>query len=209
MIRNQFFLLVTVGLLYTVVCTGCRSNMSVIIPPYQPLSVQQRAAMQTKETEGGFDTAFAGTISVLQDEGWQIEVLDRSSGIIQASSLKRQANIGPVQDWYIKQDPEYLKKTTELAKKQGVRQLEWTRWEQITAHIESWGMNTVRIRITITKFGSLPSNTFTIIKTNPPETTTIGAKQQSVVVENPATYQYLFQQIQRAIFIRQWLTSSQ
>ncbi len=201
--KNYLFL---AAVFYSILFTGCRSHMSVTAP-YQPLSVQQRAAMQTRETEGSFDTAFAGTISVLQDEGWQIEVLDRSSGIIQATSLKRQANIGPVQDWYVKQDPEYLNKTNELAEKKGIKQLEWTRWEQITAHIEPWGKNTVRIRITITKFGSLPSNTFTIIKTSPPETTTIGSKEQSVVVENPATYQYLFQQIRRSIYISKGLTS--
>jgi len=42
------------------------------------------SAMQTKELEGDLDTGFAATISVLQDEGWQIEVVDKASGIIQA-----------------------------------------------------------------------------------------------------------------------------
>jgi hypothetical protein len=32
---------------------------------------------------------------------------------------------------------------------------------------------------------------------------TTGGKEQSLVAENPATYQYLFQQIQRAVFVRE------
>ncbi len=170
---------------------------------YQPLSIQQRAAMQTKELEGSFDTGFAATLSVLQDEGWQINVVDKSSGIIQANSLKRQSSIGPAEDWYAERDPKYINKIIKQAKKKGAELVQWTRWEQITAHIEPWGSNTIRERITITKYGSLPSNTYSYES----KTRTIGAREQSVVVENPATYQYLFQQIQRAVFIRQGLTN--
>ena len=54
--------------------------------------------MQTRELSGDFATAFSATLSVLQDEGWQIDVVDKESGIIQASSLKRQDSIGPAED---------------------------------------------------------------------------------------------------------------
>jgi hypothetical protein len=171
---------------------------------YQPLSAQQRASMQTKELEGSFETGFSATISVLQDEGWQIDVVDKSSGIIQASSLKRQSIIGPAEDWYAERDTNYVKKLIKQAKKKRTVLLEWTRWEQLTVHIETWGKETIMERITITKYGSLPSNTYSYKA----KTTTIGAKEQSVVVENPATYQYLFQLIQRSIFIRQGLTNN-
>jgi hypothetical protein len=173
-------------------------------PP--PLSIQQRAAMQTEELEGSFDIGFSATISVLQDEGWQIEVVDKASGIIQASSLKRQDMIGPHEDWYAENDPSYRETILEEASDKGYEVAGWTRWEQITSHIEHWGKERVRQRITITKFGSLPPNTFSYSeKKDNQKIITLGGKEQSMIVEKPAIYQYLFQQIQRAIFIRQGL----
>lgn len=198
------YLILIASLLVISGCAGLKRTTHT----YQPLSSQQRSAMQTKEMEGSFDTGFSATISVLQDEGWQIEVVDKSSGIIQASSLKRQSIIGPAEDWYSKKDPNYINTLQKNAAEKGSGLLDWTRWEQLTVHIEPWGKSTLRERITITKFGSLPSNTYSFSNKNDiQKTTTIGAKEQSVVVENPATYQYLFQKIQRAIFIRQGLTN--
>jgi hypothetical protein len=67
----------------------------------------------------------------------------------------------------------------------------------------------VRERITITKFGSLASHTYSLSdKKGRDKISTEGGKEQSLIIENPATYQYLFQQIQRAIFIRQGLTGN-
>jgi hypothetical protein len=180
-------------------------------PGPQPLSTLQRAAMQTKELQGDFDTAFAATISVMQDEGWQIDVVDKQSGIIQASSLKRQDIIGPAEDWYAEHDARYRDKLIKKAKKEkhGAGLVEWTRWERLTAHIEPWAKDTVRHRITITKFGSLPTTYGAADKKERGDIRTQGGKEQSVIIENPATYQYLFQQIQRAVFVRQGLTGKQ
>ncbi len=177
----------------------------MIAPP--PLSSQQRSAMQTKELKGGFPTVFAATISVLQDEGWQLDVIDRESGIIQASSLKRQDVIGPAEDWYIDQDEQYRDKLIKQAKKSESGVPEWTRWERLTAHIEQWEKHTVRERITIIKFGSLPTNTYSLsAKNDRGKIQTVSGREQSMIVENPTTYQYLFQQIQRAIFVREGLS---
>jgi hypothetical protein len=197
---KNFFILPL--LFFALSLSGCITTKSGT-PAYQPLSPQQRASMQTKELEGSFDTGFTATLSVLQDQGWQIDVVDKESGIIQASSLKRQNTIRPADDWYAQHDSKYIKKISKQAKKRGTGLLEWTRWEQITVHIEPWGRESIRERITITKVGSLPSNTYSYKS----KTSTIGAKEQSVIIENPATYQYLFQQIQRSIFIRQGLTN--
>lgn len=203
--RNGYY-----GFLVVLFCawslTGCFIKPGSMAPP-PPLSSQQRAAMQTKELEGDFKTAFAATISVLQDEGWQIDVVDRESGIIQASSLKRQDIIGPGEDWYAEQDSAYREKLIKNAQRAEAGLSEWTRWERLTAHIEPWGKKTVRHRITITKFGSLPPNTFSFAdKKGKQKISTAGGKEQSIIIENPATYQYLFQQIQRAIFIRSGFT---
>ena len=176
----------------------------LIMPP--PLSSQQRGAMQTKELNGDFTTAFSAALSVLQDEGWQIDVVDKASGIIQASSLKRQDSIGPAEDWYAEQDTAYRDSIVKKAKKAETAIPEWTRWERLTAHIEQWGKKTVRVRLTIIKCGSLSSSTYSIPDNRGSQkTSTSGGKEQSMVIENPATYQYLFQQIEHAVFIREGL----
>ena len=120
-----------------------------------PLSAIQREYMQTKELEGDFDTAFAAVLSVLQDEGWQIETVDKDAGIIQASSLKRQELVGPSDDWRAPTDPviEEVKKAAKQAARRRLPVSTWTRWEQLTARVEPWGQNTVRARITIVKCG--------------------------------------------------------
>ena len=206
--RSSYYCLILVLLLEAWVLCGCFVGASRIAPP-PPLSSQQRASMQTKELDGNFATAFAATISVLQDEGWQIIEVDRESGIIQASSLKRQDIIGPAEDWYAERNSGYRDQLAKQAKKTESGLSEWTRWEQLTAHIESWGKNTARQRITITKFGSLAPHTYSFSdKKGRDKISTDGGKEQSLIIENPATYQYLFQQIQRAIFIRQGLTGN-
>ena len=206
-LTNQYYYKIPL-LFCIVVLSACATKKTNLLTPYQPLSSLQRASMQCKELQGNFETVFTATISVLQDEGWQIDVVDKTSGIIQARSLKKQYNIGPAEDWYLAKDPEYYEKLIKIEEKKGFKHLEWTRWQQLTSHIEPWGNKTVRQRITITKVGSVPSNTYSFLdKKKQQKTTTIGAKEQSVVVENPTIYQHLFQMIQRAVFIRQGLTN--
>jgi hypothetical protein len=205
---KTMYILLLLVLVSSTLAPGCAQRKSRLQPP-PPLSIQQRAAMQTKELEGDFDTGFAATISVLQDEGWQIEVVDKASGIIQAVSLKHQDIIGPNQDWYAEKDAGYRDDIRKESKDSKVPLSEWNRWEGLTCHIEPWGENRIRQRITITAFGSLPVNTISYAekKKDKQNIVTAGGKEQSRIVEDPSRYQYLFQQIQRAIFIRQGLKS--
>ncbi len=207
--RFQACLNVPAVLLFAaVLVAGCGTTRErkIVKPP--ELSARQREAMQTRELNGDFATVFAATLSVMQDEGWQIETIDRESGIIQAASLKRQDIIGPHEDWYAERDPAYREKVQEQAakaskKKQGPGLLPWTRWERLTAHIEPWGKKTVRVRITITSYGTVSSNTYSYKNRDDDyEVGTIGGKEQSVIVDNPVTYKFLFQQIKRAAFVR-------
>jgi hypothetical protein len=203
---KKMHLLVLLVLISSALAPACAQRKSRLHPP-PPLSVQQRAAMQTKELEGDFDTGFAATISVLQDEGWQIEVVDKPSGIIQAVSLKRQDIVGPHEDWYAENDAGYRNAVIKDAKDRKTSPSGWNRWEQLTCHIEPWGENRIRQRITITAVGSLPANTFSYAEKKKDKGNIVagGGKEQSRIVEDPARYQYLFQQIQRAVFIRQGL----
>jgi len=143
-----------VCLVVLLICAGCAKSVT---PPPPPLSAMQREYMQTKELSGDFETVFGSVLSVLQDEGWQIEAVDKSAGLIQASSLKRQALIGPSDDWRGANDPRIreIKQEAAKAENQGLPVRTWTRWEQLTARIEPWGDNTVRTRISIVKCGRL------------------------------------------------------
>ncbi len=189
---------------------GCLTNDSSPAASAS-LSSIQRGAMQTKELEGDFETAYAATISVLQDLGWQVDAVDRDSGLIQASSVKRYDVIGPEDD-YRAEDPIIRKmrsKTSRFKGEKNVSPVIWTRWAQLTAHVEPWGSKTVRERITIVKSGSLPSGTYYYPFPKPfgfkEETVRLAAQEQSAIVDDPQTYQLLFQQIQKAIFVRQGL----
>lgn len=182
--------------------TGCATKHDSTRPG--EMSASQRGAMQTKELAGRFDTAFAAALSVLQDEGWQMDAVDRESGLIQASSLKRQSLFGPSDDFRPPNDPmvERVLKDAAKAKKDNIPYPEWTRWEQLTAHIEPWQAQTVRIRLSIVKCGQLPAGQ-RFVKKNTFEP--VPGKEQSLVVEDMAIYQTLFQKLQHAMFVREGL----
>ena len=175
----------------------------------------QRGAMQTRDLQGDFETAYAATLSVLQDHGWQLDTIDKASGIIQASSLKRQDILGPQDDWR-RQDPKAFEdwKREAMGEENQEPLPEWTRWEQLTAHIEAWGQGTVRERVSIVECGARPSSTRTVKDRrmfglrSEERTVAEPALEQSIQVDDPAAYQRLFEEIQRALFIRQGLTGA-
>ena len=204
--RSGVACVVLLGGVCQVLC-GCATIPAA--PP--PLSPMARAAMQTKELNGDFETAYRATISVLQDQGWQVEEVDKDSGLIQASSTRSRDVIGPEDD-YRATDKLVQKTRAKMAKFKGNKEVApalWTRWQQVTAVIEPWGEGTVRARLTIVNCGSLPSGmhyypyprAFGYGSKKVLET----AQEQSVVVEDPQTYQLLFQQVQKSIFVRQGL----
>ena len=86
--------------------------------------------------------------------------VDRESGLVQASSLRRQSLFGPADDWRGESDP-MVKETRErsaLLHKHGLPFAFWTRWNELTARIEPWHRNSVRVRLSIVKHGTLPSS---------------------------------------------------
>ena len=181
-------------------------------PALEPL---QRGPMQTREMQGDFDTAYAATLSVLQDHGWQLDTIDKASGIIQASSLKRQDLLGPQDDWR-REDPDAFEdwKQQVMGDEEAEPLPEWTRWEQITAHIEAWGAGSVRERVSIVQCGGRPSSERTVTESRmfglrrQARTVVEPAVEQSVLVDDPEVYRRLFEEIQRALFIRRGLTGN-
>jgi len=194
-----------------IVLGGCLTTSGPRKPP--ALSALQREAMQTKEISGDFETVFASVLSVLQDDGWQITEIAKDSGVIQANSLKRQALVGPEDDWRSPQDPSLksIEKGAAIAQRKGLEFATWTRWKQLTAHIEPWGTKTVRVRISIVKYGTLPSGT-QVRETGKLFSHTkqvkVAGKEQSVILEAPRPYQLLFQKIEKAVFVRKGLSGS-
>lgn len=190
------------------VIVGCATGPKGSPPP--PLTARQREQMQTKELQGSFEHVMSATIAVLQDNGWRIDTVDSDVGIIQAASLKRQALVGPHEDWMVNQDPDYARKLQQdwekyqKGKKDAGPVQPWTRWEQLTAHAERWGTQRTRLRINITKHGFAAPLTYGSNK----QITTESGKEVSQHLEDAAVYQFLFQEIQRALFVRQGLEGS-
>ena len=130
--------------------SGCQNgSRSSVVPELSP---RQRESMQTRILDAGYDVVYASVISILQDEGWRIEEVDKASGVIQASSLKYQDAVGPGED-SLRNDKDF-RKYLERQRKKGLPPL-WTRWRELTARVEPWGSGKTRVRITIVKLGSI------------------------------------------------------
>lgn len=136
---------------------GCAS--ATPIPPSR-LSAAQRESIQTREFPGEFDTVFAAVLSVLQDEGWEITEVAKESGLIQASSLRRQSLLGPEDDWRSPDDPlvKEIRQQSDRKREHGLPFALWTRWSELTARLEPWHRNSVRVRLSIVEHGTLPSS---------------------------------------------------
>lgn len=202
-----------IGTFFTLVMLcACATNRPSKAGP-AALEPLQRGAMQTRELQGDFETAYAATLSVLQDHGWQLDTIDKASGIIQASSLKHQDILGPEDEWRRRDSKAFEAWKREVTGEDGAEPLpKWTRWEQLTAHIEAWGPGTVRERVSIVQCGACPSMTRTVTERSMfglrtrERTVAEPAREQSVQVDNPGVYVRLFEEIGRAVFIRNGLT---
>jgi len=131
--------------------SACQSGSSraSILPELSP---RQRESMQTRILDVDYDIAYASVISILQDEGWRISEVDKASGLIQASSLKYQDEVGPRED-ALRNDKDF-RKVLKQQRKKGQSPV-WTRWRELTARVEPWGTGKTRVRITIVKLGSI------------------------------------------------------
>lgn len=177
---------------------GCASRGPLVYQP-APLTAQEREELQTRTLAASLDTAFAATIAVLQDEEWDLQDIRKDSGVIQAVTKKRSDAIGPSDDW---------RREVLTGDKSGRDEVlnRWTRWDKLTAHMEPWGSGQVRLRLNITKFGTLPAITYSypVGSFRSKKTVTVNAlaKEEQVVVEEPMAYKTLFTRIEGAIVQR-------
>ncbi|MBN1269974.1 MAG: hypothetical protein JXB04_10315 [Kiritimatiellae bacterium] len=189
-------------------CSSCVSQKKVVYKP-PPLTAEEREEVQMRILDGSFDAAFAATIAVLQDEAWNLTEVNKEGGVIQAETKRRRDDLGPGDDW--QRGAKKKKKAWPSSSRQKSGPSDevlnkWTRWEKLTAHIESWGAGKVRERISIVKHGSLPAVTYSykvgsfsdrkVVNVNEP------AREDQALVEEPLIYGQMFGRIERAMATR-------
>ena len=188
--------------LFVLTLAGCASMKNA-----QPLAggatQAERSAMQTRVLTAPLDTVFASTVAVLQERGWRILKADRASGLIQAESNRRVETLSPKEESLTD-----LKTRQQIVGKRDSAADQWSRWEDLTAHIEPWGSR-VRERIILSRRGALPPMTYTkqiggswfskgrVVTVNAP------ASEESVEVTFPEVYEELLGRIEKAIAVRQ------
>ncbi len=193
--------LLTLALVLGVVVAGCRHTGLVVQSPHPPvLSPEQRRDMQIKQWPVPIDIVFGATLAEIQDLGWSLDSVDKASGIIRASTVKKLEAFGPEDEQYY--DVGVRKKT---AKSRSDVSKKWTRWMEAVIHIEPWGDSKSRQRIVLNLRGTLPSMSYLErqesngfsrgrdVMINAP------AVEQSVEVELPEAYTELFDRIETGI----------
>jgi predicted small lipoprotein YifL len=180
---------------------GCASRGPVVYQP-PPLTAAEREEIQTRTFDADFAITFSAVIAVLQDNAWDLQDIQKESGVIMAYTKKRSDTVGPAEDWRLDQD---AKKKKTKPKKDDDESIinQWTRWEKLTAHIEPWGSGKARVRISIVNFGALPAVTYSYpvnsMFTRKNITVNAQATEEQVVVEDPVAYTKEFTKIEKAV----------
>lgn len=181
------------------------------VPPKPPkLDANQLRSLQVKEIDGDLDTCFKASLFILQDEGWIIKGADKSSGLIQAESLRTKSSFSPELD-YLKTsygelpDCNYVHYNKQIHKFCG---RSWERWKVANVTLESWGNNTTKVRLSLVKKGFIPSKIrstggLLIIDRS---TYSVPEKNSSEIIDDPTVYQNFFARLKKEVFVRQNLS---
>jgi len=134
---------------------GCRNYLAIQPEPPPELSLEQRREMQIHDWDASLDAVFGATIAEMQDQGWTLDSVDRTAGIIRCSTAKRLEAFGPEDEklFDLAQRKQTAKERADVAKK-------WTRWMEAVIHIESWENGKTRQRIVLNLRGTLPSMSY-------------------------------------------------
>ena len=201
--RREAFVFLGVAFLIAFL-NACSTRGPIVYQP-PPLTAAEREEIQTRTFDTNFDTAFSAVIAVLQDNAWDIQDVQKDSGLIMAYTKKRPDTIGPSEDWRRDHDAKKRAKPRKEGDESIINQ--WTRWEKLTAHIEPWGGGRSRVRISIVNFGALPAVTYSYpvnsLFTRKNITVNAQATEEQVVVEDPVPYTREFSKIEKAVEDRQ------
>lgn len=188
------------GLWMAAGCTHMAPMPKITQPP---LSIEERQKLQTHTYSAPFDTVFAGTIAVFQDLGWNLDSVDKSSGIIRATTAKKPDSFGPEdeQDYDVQRRRETSAYRSDPSKK-------WQRWREAVVHTEPWGTGT-RQRIVLSLRGALPAKSYrerqnaSFLSRGREVLINAPAVEQTVEVTLPEAYADFFDHIERAVRQRQ------
>ncbi len=208
--RREAFVFLGVAFLIAFL-NACSTRGPIVYQP-PPLTAAERAEIQTRVFDAEFPVAFSAVIAVLQDNAWDLQDIQRESGVIMAYTRKRSDTIGPSEDWRRDLDTKKKKKAKAREKDETASIInQWTRWEKLTAHIESWGAGKSRIRISIVNFGALPAVTYSYpvdsMFSRKNITVNAQATEEQVIVEDPVAYSKEFTKIEKAIADRKTTSS--
>lgn len=185
-------------LIAAVLSVGCqmrRPGFGVVIP--SETLPGERAAMQTRVLPVPDDVVFPATVATMQDLGWKLESVDRSSGLIRASTEKRLEPLGPKEEHIT--NFEWRRATIQ---KRASEKDQWTRWSELMVHIEKWPGGQTRMRIILTRHGVLPAMSYPSRVERREVIINAPAKEESVEVALGEVYAVLFQQIDKAVTAR-------
>ncbi|MCZ7591818.1 MAG: hypothetical protein M5U15_06540 [Kiritimatiellae bacterium] len=175
--------------------SGCHfgQRMAIVVTPSEVLP-EERAAMQTRVFMASDDIVFSAMVATLQDLGWSLDAADRASGIIRASTGKRLEPLGPKEEAIT--SFEWRRATIE---KRGSEKDQWTRWDEMVAHIEKWPNSRARARIVLSRRGSLPAMSYPSKVDRREVIINAPAKEESVEVSLDEVYATLFKKIEQAV----------
>jgi hypothetical protein len=197
--RVQILSFALAGLSLLLCENGCRHIVSLAPPEKPMLSVEQRRELQTHVYAAPLDVVFAATIAVFQDLGWTLETVDKPSGLIRVSTVKRPDSFGPEdeQDYDVQRRREMSAYRADPSKK-------WMRWREAVVHMEPWDQGT-RQRIVLNLQGALPAMSYrererssTLRRGREVEIHAPPA-EQTVEVALPEAYRDLFARIEAAV----------
>ena len=187
------------ALLMLPLVTSCQSRRGgAQLPSRTPApTLTERAAMQTRVFNTSPGVLFAATIAVLQDLEWKLDSVDHAAGIIRASNLRRLEPLGPREETIT--SFEWRRKAI---KQRASEKDQWTRWDTMVIHIESWPNQQARARIIVSRNGSLPAMSYPERVDRRDVIINAPAKEEAVELLLPEVYDALFKQIRSAVLDR-------
>ncbi|HAL92359.1 MAG TPA: hypothetical protein DCM68_04970 [Verrucomicrobia bacterium] len=177
---------------------GCQMKHRMMVPVVSTdLLPEERAAMQTRILPASEEVVFAATVAVLQDLGWKLDTVDRSSGLIRASTEKRLEPLGPKEE----KISSFEWRRAAIQKRSSEKD-QWTRWDEMVAHIEKWPAKQSRERIVLARCGALPAMSYPARVDKRDVVINAPAKEESQEIHLGEVYDTLFRRIDQAILDR-------
>ncbi len=173
--------------------TGCRSTPET--PEVRPpLSSADRTAIQSCTYYAPVDVVFSATIATLQDLGWELDTVDKASGLIRATTQKRLEPLGPQEEAITN-----YKFRRQTIQRRTSEKDQWTRWEEMVIHTEPWTGGQTRQRLVFNRHGSMPALSYKTKLEGKEGMINAPAREERVEMELREVYADVFARITKAV----------